>query len=245
MAFVEPATMLCLGQRVLQPHTASLPCCTHEIVHQLNLSTTRYLVQNTASLWTALKDRPFLTGEVNNGLWWRRCYVQWNHWTESFQSVPQCRQTYMHMPVTCTEHHSVTTLPVKPMTHLKVKVLFRNWLVLGLSQDSYVRKTFVAGPLSAPLIPLPGLLHVINFLLTYLLLKENFQMWHKNLHKLLLPKVNFHKQNVKVFFHIRWAVIGQSETHYVIGLSFMVARYNVCYSWKCDFSLKIKNCCCC
>jgi len=34
---------------------------------------------------------------------------------------------------------------------------------------AYVRKTFVAGPLSAPLIPLPGLLRVINSLLTYLL----------------------------------------------------------------------------
>ena len=38
-------------------------------------------------------------------------------------------------------------------------------LVLGLS-SRHVRETFVAGPLSAPLIPLPGLSRVINSLLT-------------------------------------------------------------------------------
>jgi len=42
-------------------------------------------------------------------------------------------------------------------------------LVLGRSSRHYVRKTFVAGSLSATLIPLPGLSCVIYSLLTYLL----------------------------------------------------------------------------
>jgi len=42
-------------------------------------------------------------------------------------------------------------------------------LVLVSVQDLHVHKTFVAGPLSVPLIPLPGLLRVKNSLLAYIL----------------------------------------------------------------------------
>jgi len=47
-------------------------------------------------------------------------------------------------------------------------------LVLGLSSRyiAYVHKTSVAGPLSAPLIPLPGVSRVINSLLSYLLHRQ-------------------------------------------------------------------------
>jgi len=41
---------------------------------------------------------------------------------------------------------------------------------LDSTQDLYVHKTFVAGPLSAPLIHSPGLSHVVNSLLTYLVI---------------------------------------------------------------------------
>jgi len=47
--------------------------------------------------------------------------------------------------------------------------------VLSHSSRHYVRKTFADGPLSAPLIPLPGLSRVTDSLLTYLLTYKNTQ----------------------------------------------------------------------
>jgi len=56
-------------------------------------------------------------------------------------------------------------LLIVSLFQLKTYMLYR----LQKSREYHVRKTFVAGPLSAPNSPLPGPSRVINSLLTYLL----------------------------------------------------------------------------
>jgi len=72
-------------------------------------------------------------------------------------------------------------------------------------------------------------------------LKENVQMWHTHLHKFLLVKVNFHKQNEFYCWKFSFTygelwLASQKHVTLLTGVSWLLL---VVYdNWKCDFSLK-------
>jgi len=85
--------------------------------------------------------------------------MSWGHLRQTY-----CQHSFHRQTLLLVGSHAASPPFGTVFPHLYA--LLTVSLVLGLSSDLHVRKTFVAGPLSTPLMPLPGLMHAINSLLT-------------------------------------------------------------------------------